>query len=234
MDPVSATIELEGKLTAWRQRVTPDAVTVRIAEGLKPVVDHFTINGVMTAPKAVLNDTERQIRAKDDEETRRLAGELQEELAVTEHALAETIDVAASLPHPLDLATGTTTERELYRLRVQLELDGLERKWHGRPAAALVDAYERAHPERDRTLIWFTESEMAAGWPNVQLQHGPEDATAMLRLKELIAARRHARVEKEFPQLLEAQKRLKAAMPVAVREMLRHFVQERRGLALVR
>ena len=142
---------------------------------------------------------------------------------------------AGTLPHPHD-AIGhdkllSETAKSVEKLRATIELDRFERVFSGKSVAAVLTAYERG--ERDATLCWFVESQDDAGWTDVTLANGPDDAAALLKLRKVIAARRVARADAVAPDLAVARERLKKIRTATLDSQIRHLVNDRRGLAAV-
>jgi hypothetical protein len=237
MNALDSVIEYEKVLTEFRRAGDPARIAAAVEEGLAKVRDHFTVGGVSAVPAAVLQDSEAQLRAAYDERLRETAAKLRAELADTEKTIKENIELVGQLADPLEKAAArytSATEHELAKLRIGLDLDRAERRLTGKPLAGRADLYEQATDERDEALIYVIETQARTGWRDIPLTGDSNDAAAVLRLRRLIEARQRARVEKAAPDLLEAQARLKAALPAQVRDLFGHLLDQHRGLALVR
>lgn len=239
-NPILETIEgIEKRVGAFRDAMNPEAAAEKIGQAVNKVRGQFSGDAlgiaVDLAPADVVKKYESAARQAYDKTLRETAAALSSELQATERALNQTIAVASSLPHPLDATEqGAVSDntRAVDRLRATIEVDRAERRLAGKTLAQVIDMYAGTKDSRDGALVWYIESQYAAGWRDVNLVSTPDDAAAVMNLKRLIGERQKARVEANHPELAQARERLSKLRTATLDSQFRHLLQGR-GLAAV-
>lgn len=227
------------RVGAFHQSMDP-VVDERIGHAVDKVRSQFSNDALVVAvdltPEDVVKKYNTAARQQYDTNLRDIANTLQADLQAGEQGLDAVTAEVGRLPHPIDALDQqalSDNTRAIERSRLTMDIDRTERRLTGKTHAQVVDLYTATPDARDPTLIWTIEVQHAAGWVETPLTPSPDDAVAILKLRELIRARQQARVTKNHPQLMEARERLNKLRSATLDSQIRHL-QSVRGLAAVR
>jgi hypothetical protein len=236
--PIAAIKQLEQTVTAFRTAMTGEARAAAINQAVERAKAQFQTQGLTVgidvAPDALLQKVAAQIDAQYDDLRAQDADRIGAEFRGATAALTAVMTAVSDLPDPLRVEDNTPTGEATHaikRVGLLLEREYAERRLSGKTPSQVAALYAAADDRIDHVLKFLVQDQQQRGWPDIKLATDGDPAGVMA-LRDAIAAAQRARVEKNHPELVQAEAELKELQSSAVLDGLLRHARSRR-LAVV-
>lgn len=223
----------EGAVKAALDNARPETADAYVARRITDLRQEFTRNGIELLDQDALASPDRKVREEYDKNLQTTLEAADKEREALEQACRAAIEASSELKSPAE-EWGTGTEKfllasildEQQQQRVRTEIAATRAS-----VDQIANVYKNSSDTRDSAFVRHVERAARTGTLEglgVVFDGSVESVAAQMRLQELIAERRRARVP---AWLFEAQTRLRATRTLTFTHTLDHL---RRGRGIAR
>jgi hypothetical protein len=226
--------EAIAKQKAEQAEILVAADPERINARIKAEVSAFNLDKFGGfAPSEIMAAKEQAARIEYDNQLRARAEAYRVNDREIERGLRATAAVVSRLPDPRRVAASkgaSQMEHDLRQMRLGQEFERVERMLAEKTPAQVEPLLKAADDEANAVLLVCLEA-WEAGESSVTLRTDRRDASGDSRLRQAIKARQRARLEQHHPELVAAEQELAKLQTATMSMLVRHLVDDRRGVA---